>query len=209
MRTGEAVDAILLAAGFSKRFGHANKLLVPFQGKPLARHTLELVSSLGLFHRIFFITAAAAVQALAEGLPVTVIHNRRPEQGQRESIRLGVSASAGAYYMFFPCDQPLLDGDTIRRLLALRRAGCIVQPAFAGVPGTPAIFSASFREELLSLGPEAHPRDIKRRHPEAVLTLPLAEASALMDIDEPDMLKALASRRGDITGEAAIPLPHQ
>ncbi|MDR1986876.1 MAG: nucleotidyltransferase family protein [Treponema sp.] len=193
MRSEEEVDAILLAAGFSRRFGTANKLLVPFRGKPLARHTLDLVSSLGSFRRIFFITAAAAVQALAEGLPVTVIQNDRPEQGQRESIRVGVSASQGAYYMFFPCDQPLLEADTVRSLLDLRRPGCIVQPAFNGIPSTPVLFSAAFRDELLSLAQGGHPRDIKARHPEAVITAVIPEGSSLRDIDDPEMLKALRS----------------
>ncbi|MDR0629631.1 MAG: nucleotidyltransferase family protein [Treponema sp.] len=191
MRPEEEVDAILLAAGFSRRFGTANKLLVPFRGKPLARHTLDLVSSLGSFRRIFFITAATPVQALAEGLPVRVIQNDKPEQGQRESIRLGVSASQGAYYMFFPCDQPLLEADTVRSLLDLRRPGCIVQPACNGIPSTPTLFSATFREELLSLAPGAHPRDIKRRYPEAVITGILTDASSLRDIDDPEMLKLL------------------
>ncbi|MDR2393565.1 MAG: nucleotidyltransferase family protein [Treponema sp.] len=191
MRSEEEVDAILLAAGFSKRFGPTNKLLVPFRGKPLARHTLDLVSGLGSFRRIFFVAAATEVQALAAGLPVRVIQNDHPEQGQRESIRLGVSASHGRYYLFFPCDQPLLEVDTVRSVLDLRRPGCIVQPAFKGVPGTPALFSAAFREELLALGPGEHPRDIKRRHPEAVITAVLEEGSSLRDIDDPSMLKRL------------------
>jgi CTP:molybdopterin cytidylyltransferase MocA len=133
----------------------------------------------------------ASVQALAEGLPVKVIQNDKPEQGQRESIRLGVSASQGAYYMFFPCDQPLLEADTVRGLLDLRRPGCIVQPAFKGIPSTPTLFSATFRDELLSLAPGAHPRDIKRRHPEAVITRILTDASSLRDIDDPEILKLL------------------
>ncbi|MDR2159652.1 MAG: hypothetical protein LBP23_06260, partial [Treponema sp.] len=32
-----------MASGFSRRFAPENKLLVPFRGKPLARHTLDLV----------------------------------------------------------------------------------------------------------------------------------------------------------------------
>ncbi|MDR1030014.1 MAG: nucleotidyltransferase family protein [Treponema sp.] len=193
MKPEEEVDAILMASGFSKRFGKANKLLTPFRGKPLARHTLELVSSLRSFRRIFFVTAVAAVQDLAQGLPVTVIPNDQPSQGQRESIRLGVCASQGAYYMFFPCDQPLLDADTVRHILDLRRPGCIVQPVCKGIPSTPTLFSALFRDELLSLAPGEHPRDIKRRHPEAVITAAFPDRIflSLQDIDDPHLLKLL------------------
>ncbi|MDR2397187.1 MAG: nucleotidyltransferase family protein [Spirochaetaceae bacterium] len=188
IRPEEEVDAILLASGFSRRFGAVNKLLVPFRGKPLARHTLDLVCAMKSFRRIFFITATSEVQTLAEGLPVQGIHNEHPEQGQRESIRLGVQASQGLYYMFFPCDQPLLQADTVRRLLCLRQPGAIVQPAFQGQPSSPALFSSVFRAELLSLGPGAHPRDIKNRRPEAVITAVLTEGASLRDIDAPAAL---------------------
>ncbi|MDR0524243.1 MAG: NTP transferase domain-containing protein, partial [Spirochaetaceae bacterium] len=86
-------DAVLMASGFSKRFGRADKLLTLFRGKPLARHTLELVCGLGCFHEILFVTASPAVRELAEGLPVRVLWNEHPELGQNESIRLGVAAS--------------------------------------------------------------------------------------------------------------------
>ncbi|MDR3334637.1 MAG: nucleotidyltransferase family protein [Treponema sp.] len=187
----DSVDAILMASGFSQRFGKENKLLVPFRGKPLARYTLEVVSSLPCFNRVFFVAAEAAVISLAWNLPVRVIQNDQAEQGQRESIRLGVTASDAAHYMFFPCDQPFLDGDTIRQLLALRSRGRIVQPAYQGVPSTPAIFSAVFREELLSLAPGEHPRDIKGRHRSAVTTLELSSPLPLFDIDDPAMLEKM------------------
>ncbi|MDR3343192.1 MAG: nucleotidyltransferase family protein [Treponema sp.] len=191
----DSVDALLLASGFSRRFGSGNKLLVPFRGKPLARHILELVSSLNCFDRIFFVAAEEGVISLAQGLPVTVIRNDRAEQGQGESIRRGVAASGAAYYMFFPCDQPLLDADTIFSLLNVRGTGRIVQPAFKGAPGTPAIFSNTFREELLSLAPGEHPRDIKGRHQTAVITVDLASPMPLLDIDDPEMLEKMSRFR--------------
>ncbi|MDR0601913.1 MAG: NTP transferase domain-containing protein, partial [Treponema sp.] len=52
------MDAVLLASGFSRRFGNADKLLVLFREKPLARYTLELTSGLGRFREIFFIAAS-------------------------------------------------------------------------------------------------------------------------------------------------------
>jgi molybdenum cofactor cytidylyltransferase len=200
-----------MASGFSRRFGKENKLLVPFRGKPLVRYTLDLVMALNnagapdpdadRFGQVFFVAADPAVIALAEafrtetrnsaGPSLGIIRNAAPGRGQRESIRLGVSASEAVYYLFFPCDQPLLDGGTVRRLLAARREGCIVQPAFRGKPGNPVLFSAAFREELLSLGPGEHPRDIKNRHPEALVTLELAGGEALFDIDDPETLKHL------------------
>jgi CTP:molybdopterin cytidylyltransferase MocA len=87
-----------MASGFSRRFAPENKLLVPFRGKPLARHTLDLVLGMDCFTRVFFVAARDETAALARDGPerLRVIRNGHPERGQRESIRLGVeAASAG------------------------------------------------------------------------------------------------------------------
>jgi molybdenum cofactor cytidylyltransferase len=208
------VCAILLASGFSKRFGEKNKLLAPFRGKALARHTLDLVCGLGCFRRIFFVAAGDAVCDLARGLPLTPVRNEHPERGQAESIRLGLEAASGDgeisrgsdtvpvrdeapggaadYYMFFPCDQPLLDGETVRRILEARRPGAIVRPHCQGEPGNPVLFSAAFREELLNLAKGEHGRDIISRHPESLIPVEIPPSppglSPLMDMDDPETL---------------------
>jgi molybdenum cofactor cytidylyltransferase len=183
------IFAILLASGFSKRYGTENKLLVPFQGKPLAHHTLDLVCSTHFFCKIFFIYADEQVAALAAGLPVTAIHNTAPEKGQRESVRLGVHAASqngtvSDYYMFFPCDQPLLDIETIGLIIKNKKPGCIVEPCFQGKPGSPCLFSAVFKDELLNLNEGEYPRIIKARHPESLVRVTVENPQALVDIDE-------------------------
>ena len=182
--------AILMAAGFSRRFGGENKLLAPFRGKPLARHTLELVCGMGSFEKVYFVYADEAVAALADGLPVMTVYNPAPEKGQGESARLGLTAAVqsviGAeadYYMFFPCDQPLLDQDTVRLLLDSARPGCIVEPVCPGGNRSPSLFSASFTEELLALKQGEHPRLLKERHPQALVTVEIADPAVLADID--------------------------
>jgi molybdenum cofactor cytidylyltransferase len=176
------------------------------------RHTpgaADRERGMACFGAVFFVAADPAVIALAEdpdargrggspaktggpGCPAfRIIRNGAGERGQRESVRLGVSASAADYYLFFPCDQPFLDGDTVRRLLGARRRGRIVQPVFRGKPGNPVLFSADFREDLLSLGPGEHPRDIKKRYPGALITLDLADERPLIDIDDPETLRRL------------------
>jgi len=187
--------AILLAAGFSSRFGNRNKLLEPFRGKPLARHTLDLVCDMnqcgaGCFEKIFLVYADDDVAALAKGLPVSLIRNNSPEKGQAESVRLGVEAAEKldcAYYIFFPCDQPLLDAGTVGLLLNAAKPGRIVEPVGdinrADSRGNPCVFSAVFRDELLALKPGEHPRLLKSRHLEAVIKVQVNNPVVLADID--------------------------
>lgn len=179
----QKIAAILMAAGFSKRFQAENKLLAPVGGKPLARHTIELVCRSDLFSQRILISADKRVAALGEDLPVTPLHNDNPARGQCESIRLGVEAADADYYMFFPCDQPFLTERILQMLVQAAKPGCIVVPEVAGVPASPALFSAVFREELLSLPDRTAGKAVIRAHPEAVIHLQMQDPAAFADID--------------------------
>jgi len=176
------VDAILMASGFSHRFGRDNKLLWKFQNKPLAVYTLELACALP-FHAIHFVAADPAVLALARPYPVRRHKNTRPARGKCESIRLGVLASDADFYMFFPCDQPLLDAETVLALLEKAAPGKIVFPFFDDTPSSPVLFSSVFRGELLALQDGEGGRAVKDRHPEALVPVPIKTGRPLTDID--------------------------
>ena len=185
------VSAILMASGFSQRFGDRDKLLVPFRGKALARYTLELVSCLD-FGQIFFVAASDEVAALAVDLSaVSIVKNAAPEKGRRESVRLGLEAAGvdAAYYLFLPCDQPFLDVPTVQLILDARRPGCIVEPRYQGRPSNPCLFSAVFREELLSLEGGQTPGIIKTRHAKALIGVEVDNSIVLEDIDDEETLK--------------------
>jgi CTP:molybdopterin cytidylyltransferase MocA len=163
------------------------------------------------FAGIFFIYADPEVAALAKtalaiyppDLPFTMVHNPSPEKGRGESAIIGVraadtvfgldGAAAGedAYYLFLPCDQPLLDAATLRLLLNAARPGCIVEPGDGDCHHSPSVFSASFRDELLSLRPGERPSLLKSRHPQAIITVPVPNPVVLEDIDSPADLERL------------------
>ena len=221
MEISGPVAAILMASGVSERFGERDKLLVPFRGKPLARYTLELAAALDLPEEnpgptgqgfygswsrrgfgggIFFVVSSNDVASLAVDLNgVTVIKNTAPEKGLRESVRMGMEvAGPGAeYYLFFPCDMPILDAATVRRVLAVREPGCIVEPRYRNRPGNPCLFSAAFREELLSLKEDETPRLIKARYPEALKVVDVSDALILEDVDDEETLKWLEEAVAD------------
>jgi len=192
MGSADKVAAILMASGFSRRFGGGNKLLFPFRGKPLARYTLELAAALDFSGGIFFVAAGDEVAALALDFPgVTVIKNNAPEKDLCESVRLGVEAagSGADQYLFFPCDMPFLDMSTVRGILEAGRHGRIVEPCYRGRPGNPCLFSAAFRDELLLLKEGETPRLIKERRPEAVISFEVVSPLILEDIDTLEQLE--------------------
>ena len=184
-------DAILMASGFSRRFGAHDKLLQDFLGKPLTCHTLELVCGMPEFSDVIFVAASPEVAKLASGTRARVIRNGAPERGMCESIRLGVAASSAVFYCLFQCDQPLLEASALRKLLGAARPGAIVEPEADGSGRSPSIFSDAFREELLSLRDRERGAIIKERHRNAVVSVAFDDAAIIADIDTPEQLNIL------------------
>lgn len=189
--TNSSVDAILMASGFSSRFGTGNKLLAPYKGEALALHVLRLVCGMPQFSNVFFVYAADEVGALADSLRAAAIKNTNPGLGIRESIRLGVSASAAGYYAFFPCDTPLLNRAAVAAVLDKRTPGKIIFPESGGHPGNPAVFCATFRPELLALKEGEEAKIIKQRHAQSLVAVPIQNPEILADIDTVHDLSAL------------------
>lgn len=185
------VDAILMASGFSSRFPGQNKLLLPFGGKAVLAHTLELVCTPGLFNRVFLVYAHATVAELAQSYALTPLFNAGPEKGQRESIRLGVKASQADFYAFFTCDQPLLDKETVEKLLDRLEPGKIIFPQYQNAPGNPSIFAKTYRQSLLNIPPQGHARDIKRKNASRLIAVEIGNPKVLRDIDTPSEYEEL------------------
>lgn len=187
----DSVDVVLLASGFSRRFGGKNKLLHPFQGKTLLARALELACSLQLGGKAILVHAAPEVAEAARDFPALAVRNDRPDRGICESVRLGVLASSAAHYLFLPCDQPLLDAATVDAVVSRRHPGGIVVPTHAGQPGNPVLFSSFFREELLTLPDGDSPRLLKKRHADRVVYVNINSPFPLRDADTEEALREL------------------
>lgn len=185
------IDAIVMASGSSTRFGSNNKLLYPFDGIPIARKTLALICDIPEIETVYFVHSAPEVGALADGLRAVAIQNAAPHRGACESIRLGVNASCADYYLFVPCDQPLLDKQSIQAVLSAHEPGKIVVPCFGQRQGNPALFSKSYRQQLLSLKDGEHPRQIKQQHKENLIQIELQSIAPLLDGDTPQAMEEL------------------
>lgn len=84
------INAVLLAAGSSSRFG-SNKLMHPVKGKPMIRHMVDGVLSIKeSFHRVILVTQYDEVVGEVAGLPLQIVRNHHPELGLSHSIQLGM-----------------------------------------------------------------------------------------------------------------------
>lgn len=178
------IDGIILAAGLSARMG-TNKLLLPFGGKPLLQHAIDLAASLPLAS-ISLVSREETLAGVSIPQGVRVLVNPEPARGQSGSMRLGLNGAKGEGYLFFQADQPLLDAATVLSLLGLAKADNIVLPGYRGIPGNPVYFAAKYRDELLAVQGDAGGRAVRDRHKEHCLIVELSSPAPLLDIDSPE-----------------------
>lgn len=191
------MDAILLAAGNSLRFG-ANKLLYQFEGKPLYRYALEALYQRKLERgvgRLIVVSQYAEVFGDVRGhFPgVEMIRNPMPERGISSSIRLGIAClekkgtEKTEACLFAVADQPYLCVDSLKgmEMLFQREPYGIVSASHGGKRGNPVIFSSRYYGELKSLKGDTGGKQVLLRHMEDVgfYEVPLQE---LKDLDRPE-----------------------
>jgi molybdenum cofactor cytidylyltransferase len=186
------VVGILLAAGFSTRFG-TNKLLAPLPagtpeaGTPVAvaaaRHLAEaLPESVAVVRP----RAQKVSQLLREAGCRTVIC-KNAAQGMGASLAAGVRAADDADgWVIALADMPFVGPETIRRIAtALEEGAAIAAPACGGERGHPVGFARRFRDELLALTGDEGARQILKAHPDWITLYETGDRGVLRDVDVP------------------------
>lgn len=186
------VTGIVLAAGFSKRFG-SDKLLLDFHGQPMIEKIIReaLASKLD---RVLVIFRSSEIERIAEDLKVEAFYNNKAHLGQAESVKLGVAKSeASSAYMFIMGDQPLLDVQLINSLIDKYHMdpGLIVVPCYGARRGNPVIFPPVLREELLKLEGDAGGRQIMGQFSELLSLYQVEDERLGRDLDLKDDLDLL------------------
>lgn len=186
------VVGILLAAGFSTRFG-TNKLLAPLPagapeaGTPVAvaaaRHLAEALPELVAVVRP---RAHKVSQLLREAGCRTVIC-KNAAQGMGTSLAAGVRAAGDADgWVIALADMPYIRAGTIRRIaMALEEGAAIAAPSCGGERGHPVGFARRFRDDLLALTGDEGAREILKAHPDWITLYETGDRGVLRDVDVP------------------------
>lgn len=175
------IGALVLAAGFSRRFG-ADKLRTPMRdGRPLIQHTLANISR--ACGEILIVARPESGLDL-EQWPATLFEDA--DQGMGASLAWGISRlPAWDGCLVCLADMPFVRPRTYRSLAAQLTAENIVIPCFENRRGNPAGFGRRFFAELAELNDERGGRKVIRRHAVAAREIPVDDAAVLMDIDTP------------------------
>jgi molybdenum cofactor cytidylyltransferase len=188
----EGVPAILLAAGFSRRWGSEDKLLADVAGMPMLRRTAEALRGGGV-GRLWIICRPEQERPFREILPETWplewVINPDAARGMGTSIRAGVSVLPKGIFHFLiaPGDLPWLEPAAVRaviRATETARAKPVV-PTFQEVPGHPVAFPVSWTTRLRKLPDDRGAASLWKRDPCLVSFLPLHFSGVCRDLDQP------------------------
>lgn len=186
---------IVPAAGASRRFGGANKLLAPFRGLPMLAHVIRAARTAG---PVIVVTGheAAAVAALARREGALTVHNSAHAAGMGGTLARGMRAVpagvAGAFVL--PGDMPLVPPGVFALLAAAGAGeGELLRPVRDGQPGHPVWIGARFRAEVERLGGDRGAASVLAAHVAALRLLPCDDPGILADLDTPEALRAAES----------------
>jgi molybdenum cofactor cytidylyltransferase len=190
---------ILLAAGFSRRFGAADKLLQPLpDGRPIT-----LASAIHLIQAIPLSIAVLrpenqALAALLSDAGLKVVFCTEQDQEMADSLVVAIRYSANFEeandgFVIALADMPYIQTSSISKVATKLSSGAsIVIPTYKDQRGHPVGFAAKFRSELESLHGDEGARSIIKRYPDEVQLLPCDDAEILADIDTQADLRSYA-----------------
>ncbi|WP_047540178.1 nucleotidyltransferase family protein [Methylotenera versatilis] len=183
---------ILLAAGFSRRFGSVDKLLqlLP-DGRPIAlasaEHLIQAIPDSIAVLRIE--NKALATLLINTGLKVIFCNEHEQEMADSLTATIRYSSSFEAAkdgFVITLADMPYIKPETIRAVAnKVAEGASIVMPTYQNQRGHPVGFSAKFRNELESLQGDEGARSIIKRYSNEVELLAIDDAGILADIDTP------------------------
>ena len=183
---------ILLAAGFSRRFGASNKLLqVLPDGSPIALASAKrLIEAIPLSIAIVRPENKVLAQLLQDaGLKVFFCTEQETEMADSLSAAIKFSAAfreSSDGFLIALADMPYIDSKTTAAIASkLSEGASIVVPTYQGKRGHPVGFSAKFRAELESLHGDEGARSILKRYPQEIIFLECDDSGILADIDTP------------------------
>jgi len=185
------IRGILLAAGYSTRFG-SNKLLqalpagAPEAGTPIgvaaAKHLLEaLPESIAVVR-----PRAQKLGKLLRDAGCNTVVCKNASEGMGTSLAAGVRATSDAKgWVVALADMPFIRPDTIRIVAkALQDGVAIAAPSFEGKRGHPVGFARRFYDELSSLHGDDGARQFLKQHPELTKLFEVDDPGVVRDIDK-------------------------
>ncbi len=184
------IHLIYLAAGNSKRFGEENKLLHIINGKAMFMHGFDILCEIHKTKNdinLIVVTQFDEITEYAKRCNVNCALNLKADEGISSSIKVGINSidkvKNSDYYVFVLADQPFLTKETVLKLMSKADGNILTACVMAkGLNGSPTMFSAKLRHELLNLSGDVGGKFIMQKY--KPLKVEIFDKCELLDIDE-------------------------
>ncbi|KAE8437849.1 nucleotidyltransferase family protein [Vreelandella piezotolerans] len=192
------VVALIMAAGYSRRYGEADKRQERLaDGRTLLATTVARTEQAFSQVRVAIREEDDAFQlGLAASTPL--LRLRQAHLGLGASLAEAVAALGGDCRLndskavaVLLGDMPRIHPATLRALQQQATRDTIWRPRYGGQPGHPVLFGRAFWPELAHLRGETGAKSLIQRHPSHYHTHDVDDAGTLFDIDTPDALACL------------------
>jgi len=186
------IVAIVLAAGFSRRFGGPKLAATLTGGESVVARTLANIQP--VCKNIVVVTSESNQGYLPAGKFEILIFDQA-ELGMGASLAFGI-AHIKQQAKFDGClvclaDMPFVQPAVYTKLMGHMTPHKIVLPTFEGRNGNPVGFGSEFFPALESLSGDLGGRELIRANPGAVVKVPIQDRDILQDIDTPEDLSRL------------------
>jgi molybdenum cofactor cytidylyltransferase len=200
-RHAPRVACIILAGGRSTRMG-SNKLLEDLDGRPIVRHVVEAArASQCSSVQVIVGHQADKVRGALAGAEVDFVENPNFAKGLSTSMKAGLDAlpQGGIDGVFVALgDMPELTAEHLNLLIAAfapKEGRSIIVPVRHGKRGNPVLWSSAYFDDMRAVNGDTGARHLLGQYADQVTEVDLRTDAVLNDIDTPEALAALRSRR--------------
>jgi molybdenum cofactor cytidylyltransferase len=179
--------AILLAAGFARRFGSDKRSFVLEDGRPMLQATVATYAT--VFERLTVVMRPEDTELAAQiaGCDVTVA--RHAYLGMGHSLSAGIRSLPDVDFVFVGLgDMPFIEAATLRQLVDVMSQldeAAIVQPVYHSSTGHPVGFGRAHLKALAQLTGDVGAKSVVQAHGERVQAVAVDDEGVIRDLDVP------------------------
>ena len=188
------IAGLILAAGGSSRMGDRNKLMMPFQGKPMLNHVVNASLNSNLTQTFVVVGhQSSEIKNLVQSDDIQCVENEQWETGMASSIVAGISQlKQFDGFLILLGDMPLVTPELINEIIFHGSADKIVIPIKDGLHGNPVFFGSKFRDELLTLYGDNGAKKVIQDNLSSMIKIEIQSNTIFKDYDTKESLESVA-----------------
>ncbi len=187
------IDAIVLAAGSSRRMPKENKLLLKTGDTTMIHRVVSAVSA-SEAQRVIVVVGHEhdqVIDALGDIEGVQFIYNSAHKRGQSFSIKSAMSQLSADAEGFMIClgDMPMITSEDYNEIIKAYSDMLssidypIVRPIYKGSIGHPVIFHSAYKQQILQLPADADARVVIQNNKENYTEVEVNSINHFFDVD--------------------------